>query len=29
MGNLCQANINDPTIYQNRDKPISTIMGML
>lgn len=28
MGNLCQANIDDPVIYQNKDRPMSSTMSI-
>ena len=26
MGNLCHANTDDPTVYQNGERPISSTM---
>ena len=28
MGNLCQAHIDDPTVYNSGDRPISSTMSM-
>lgn len=29
MGNLCQANTNDPTVYHNREKTIMNYMSIM